>query len=60
MCALFIIWQPDIFTFDLFDVDSSGVLSLEEVNEMLRDLYGKKHGIHDQKIKMCDNISLYQ
>lgn len=41
----------EIFTFDLFDVDASGELSAEEVSQMLKDIYGKKHA-NDPKIKM--------
>lgn len=33
----------DIFTFDLYDEDASGVLSHDEVIKMLTDLYGVKH-----------------
>jgi serine/threonine-protein phosphatase 2B regulatory subunit len=32
----------DIFTFDLYDEDSSGELGLKEVVQMVEDLYGKK------------------
>lgn len=32
----------DIFTFDLYDADASGVLSHDEVITMLTDIYGRK------------------
>ena len=32
----------DIFTFDLYDADASGVLSHDEVIVMLSDIYGRK------------------
>lgn len=32
----------DIFTFDLYDEDSSGELGMKEVLQMVEDLYGKK------------------
>lgn len=40
----------EIFTFDLYDVDNSGVLSPAEVSRMLRDIYGSKHA-QDPKVK---------
>lgn len=30
-----------MFAFDLYDRDSSGFLSIEEVERMLKDIYGK-------------------
>lgn len=30
----------DLFAFDLYDQDHSGLLSLEEVQQMLKDIYG--------------------
>lgn len=41
----------DIFTFDLYDADSSGELSTKEVSQMLKDIYGKSH-MNDAKVKM--------
>jgi serine/threonine-protein phosphatase 2B regulatory subunit len=40
----------DIFAFDLYDTDSSGVLSPSEMANMLQDIYGKKHA-HDARMK---------
>lgn len=40
----------DIFTFDLYDLDKSGKLSLEEVHQLLVDIYGKNH-VKDPKVK---------
>jgi Ca2+-binding EF-hand superfamily protein len=40
----------DIFTFDMYDRDKSGRLSLEEVHQMMRDIYGKGH-VNDPKVK---------
>jgi serine/threonine-protein phosphatase 2B regulatory subunit len=40
----------DIFAFDMYDRDKSGKLSLEEVHQMLKDLYGKSH-INDPKVR---------
>jgi hypothetical protein len=31
----------DLFAFDLYDADSSGVLSPKEIDGMLKDIYGK-------------------
>ncbi len=33
----------DIFTFDLYDKDRSGVLSGPEIEVIIRDLYGKHY-----------------
>jgi Ca2+-binding EF-hand superfamily protein len=33
----------DIFTFDLYDTDASGILSFSEVENMVKDLYGKNY-----------------
>lgn len=41
----------EIFTFDMYDADSSGVLSPAEVSRMLTDVYGSKHA-NDPKMKM--------
>jgi hypothetical protein len=32
-----------LFAFDLYDKDSSGVLDVEEVQQMLKDVYGKSY-----------------
>lgn len=40
-----------MFTFDLYDKDKSGKLSLEEVMMMAENLYGKNHQ-HDPKVKV--------
>lgn len=45
------VFPTDIFTFDLYDRDSSGVLSPGEVSQMLKDIYGKSH-VNDAKVKM--------
>jgi Ca2+-binding EF-hand superfamily protein len=34
----------------MYDRDKSGKLSLEEVHQMLKDLYGKSH-INDPKVR---------
>lgn len=34
--------HADIFTFDLYDADASGILSHQEVVSMLTDIYGHK------------------
>lgn len=39
-----------MFTFDIYDYDKSGILSLQEVHKMLKDIFGKNH-IHDPKVK---------
>jgi Ca2+-binding EF-hand superfamily protein len=46
----------EIFTFDLYDSDSSGELSPGEISMMLKDIYGKNH-MNDAKVKMlgCAN-----
>lgn len=33
----------DVFTFDMFDLDSDGVLSNDEVHVMFRELLGPEH-----------------
>jgi Ca2+-binding EF-hand superfamily protein len=49
----------EIFTFDLYDSDSSGELSPGEISMMLKDIYGKNH-MNDAKVKMlgCADVSV--
>lgn len=43
----------DIFTFNMYDRDKSGKLSLEAVRQMLLDLFGRNH-INDPKVKSVE------
>jgi serine/threonine-protein phosphatase 2B regulatory subunit len=38
----------ELFAFDLYDKDSTGELSVEEVHQMLQDMYGSESGRNQQ------------
>lgn len=40
---IFLFPFSDLFAFDLYDSDSSGQLSPDEVQRMLKDIYGSDH-----------------
>lgn len=41
----------DNFVFDLYDQDKRGVLTPGEINQMLKDIYGKNH-VQDARVKL--------
>lgn len=47
-----------MFAFDLYDTDSTGELSPEEIEGMLRDLYGKQAQTHQQAKQYVPACSL--
>jgi len=46
-----------MFAFDLYDRDSSGLLEEDDLNKMMRDIYGKKASSHYARQYVFNDVS---